>query len=318
MKLVVLDGYTTTRDGLEWNNLKKYGELETYDWTTPEELMGRAKDADALFTNKVKLGREAFSALPKLKYIGLLCTGKDSVDTEAADEFGIKVTNVPAYAEHSVPQLAFALILELCYGIRDHVDYVMADKKWSSHGYNTYWLKPLIGLEGKKLGVVGMGSIGRNVARIGQAFGMKVIAYDVIRSNLPDVEWASVEEVIRSSDFLSLNCHLTKDTEKMINQRTLAMMKPTAYLINTSRGGLVDEAALIDALNNGVIAGAGLDVIELEPPRADDPLFETKNLIITPHIGWATLEARQKIIKIVEDNFSEFYNDYRLGEAGKK
>ncbi len=314
MKLVVLDGYTTTRDGLNWDNLKKYGELMVHDWTEPSQVMEFAKDATALFTNKVKLDRAIISALPELKYIGILCTGTDCVELEAAKELGIEVTNVPSYAQYSVPQLAFALILELCYNIREHVDSVMKEQLWSKQKYNTYWLKPLTGLESRTLGVIGMGKIGRNTAAIGQAFGMNVIAYDVFHCDMPNIRWGSIEEVIRESDVISLHCPLTPETDKLINKRTLSMMKPTAFLINTSRGGLVNEADLIEALDNGTIAGAGLDVICHEPPHENDPMFSCKNLIITPHIGWATLEARSRIINIVEENFKAFLQKNGLWE----
>lgn len=306
MKLVVLDSYTTTRDGLTWDCLKKYGDLEVYDWTTPEQLMERAQGADALFSNKVKISRETMLALPSLKYIGLLSTGMDHVDLDAAAELGIKVTNVPSYAQNSVPQLTFALILELCYSIRDHVDSVMKEKAWSNQEYNTYWTRPLIGLAGKTLGVIGMGKIGRNAAAIGQAFGMNILAYDVFQQDIPGVKWETIENILKESDFISLHCPLTKETDKLINKETLKLVKPTAYIVNTSRGGLIDEPALIEALNEGRLAGAGLDVMMHEPPQADDPLLTTKNLLITPHIGWATLEARSKIISIVEENLKAF------------
>ncbi len=306
MKLVVMDGFTTIRDGLNWDCLKKFGELETYDWTDPEDVLERAKDADAVFTNKVRFGRKEMEALPKLKYIGALSTGMDHIDSEAAKELGIAVTNVPAYAQRSVPQLAFALLLELCYGIRDHVDSVMKEHEWAKQTFNSYWLRPLIGLEGKTLGVVGMGKIGQNVAEIGKAFGMKIVAYDVYHADIPYVEWMEVEDLLKVSDVVSLHCPLLPSTENLINERTLKLMKPTAMIINTSRGGLIDEAALIKALENGELAGAGLDVIKTEPPREDDPLYTTKNVIITPHIGWATLEARQRIITTVEKNYSDF------------
>lgn len=306
MNIVILDGYTTNPGDLDWKPLESLGQLTAYGFTTPEQVLERLRGADVAITNKVKLGPAEMDALPKLKYIGILATGMDCIDLPAARQRGITVTNVPVYANYSVSQLAIALMLEMCYSIEKHSRSVTEDKYWSSYPYNSYWLKPLVGLHGKTLGVVGMGRIGRQTASIGLAFGMKILAFDVFHSEIPGVEWTDVDTLLQESDFVSLHCPLTEETRGMINAESLRKMKKSACLINTSRGPLIKSTDLAEALNDGVIAGAALDVLEKEPPAADDPLLTAKNIIITPHIGWATLEARGTLISEVAENIAAF------------
>jgi len=244
--------------------------------------------------------------LPDLRYIGIMATGVDQVDHAAAKEMGITVTYVPSYANHSVAQLTFALLLELYYNINAHHRSIVNDKVWSSQAFNSYWLKPLEGLYGKTIGIIGMGKIGEQVSKIARAFDMEVLAYDVIKRNLADVEWVELEDLLSRSDVVTTHCPLLDSTRGFINKTSLSMMKKTAYFINTSRGPLVVEEDLADALNEGVIAGAGLDVLGVEPPAPDNPLFSAKNIVITPHIGWATIQSRSALISEVASNYAAF------------
>jgi glycerate dehydrogenase len=306
MKLVILDGYTTNPGDLSWLTMERFGELSVYDWTEPEDITKRLIGAQAVFVNKVKLTAEHMTALPELKYIGILATGSDGIDLTASKECGITVTNVPVYANYSVAQLTFALILELCYRIDLHNRSIVEDHYWSKQIYNSYWLKPLIGLNSKILGIIGMGKIGERVAAIGNALGMIILAYDVYPRDLPNVRWVNLEELLKTSDVVTIHCPLLDSTQGLINKDTLALMKPTAFFINTSRGRLMVDEDVADALNNGIIAGAGLDVLGSEPPDINNPLLSAKNVIITPHIGWATVEARSQLIKIAEENFENY------------
>jgi len=308
MKLVVLDGFTANPGDLDWKALEKIGELSVYDSTEPGEVLERLQGADVAITNKVRMTEEIMAALPDLKYIGILATGTDCVDLAAAKKRGIVVTNVPAYSNHSVAQLTFALILELCHRVDRHNQSVTQEKFWSRQPYNSYWLNPLTELYGKTLGVIGTGKIGQRVIAIGKAFGMNVVVYSRTKRDIPDVTWLTLEELLRTSDVVSINCPLTEVTRGMINRETLGMMKRSAFFINTSRGPLMVDQDLADALNNGVIAGAGLDVLGKEPPEIDNPLLNAKNVIITPHIGWATMEARRRLIDITADNIAAFIN----------
>lgn len=306
MKMVILDGYLTNPGDLDWSELERLGDLSVYDTTEYEQVVERLKGATVAFTNKVRLTGEHFKELPELKYIGVIATGFDTVDLKAAKENGIVVTNVPTYAASSVPQLTFALILELCFRISKHSKSVTEDMVWSNSRFSSYWLNPLVGLEGKTLGVVGMGRIGQRTANIGLAFGMKILAYDVFKRDLPNIKWAELDELLRSSDVVALHCPLIENTRGMINKNKLALMKQSAFLINTSRGSLVVDQDLADALNRGEVAGAGLDVLGSEPPQRDNPLLRAKNVVITPHIGWATLDARKNLIHIATENFKAF------------
>jgi glycerate dehydrogenase len=306
MKIVVLDGYTTNPGDLDWSALERLGETVIYDKTEKDEIVPRSREAQAVITNKVPLTADILSQLPKLQYIGILATGMDHVDLKAAEDRGIRVANIPAYADRAVSQLAFALILELCYRIDLHHRSIVDEFYWSTQPYNSYWLQPLIGLDGKTLGIIGMGKIGQRVAVIGTAFGMHVIAYDLFPHEYPNVQFVTMEELLQTADFVTLHCPLIEATSGMINKKTLAMMKSSAYLINTSRGGLVVEEDLADALNSGRLAGAGLDVLSQEPPMKDYPLLHAKNCILTPHIGWATTNARAGLIRQTADALEAF------------
>ncbi|MDR0587185.1 MAG: D-2-hydroxyacid dehydrogenase [Treponema sp.] len=312
MEIVVLDGHTTNPGDLDWSALERLGETVIYDNTETDEIVPRAKKAQAIITNKVPLTADILSQLPRLQYIGILATGIDHVDVNAAQARGIRVTNVPLYANHSVSQLAFALILELCYRIDLHHHSIVNEFLWTSQPYNSYWLQPLIGLDGKTLGIIGLGKIGQRMAAIGTTFGMRIVAFDMFRYEYPAVKWMTFEELLKTSDFITLHCPLTESTYGMINKKTLAMMKSGTYLVNTSRGGLVVDQDLADALNSGHLAGAGLDVLSQEPPKKDHPLLHAKNCILTPHIGWATTNARAQLIRQVADNLEAFIQGIEL------
>jgi glycerate dehydrogenase len=306
VKIVVLDGYTTNPGDLDWSVLEHLGETIVYDKTEKDEIVPRAGEAQAVITNKVPLTADILFQLPRLQYIGILATGTDHIDLKAAAARGILVTNVPLYANYSVSQLTFALILELCYRIDLHHRSIVDEFHWSTQAYNSYWLQPLIGLDGKTLGIIGLGKIGQRVAAIGTAFGMNIIAYDLFPCAHPNVQFVTPEELLRTADFVTLHCPLIETSSGMINKKTLAMMKPDAYLINTSRGDLVVEQDLADALNSGHLAGAGLDVLSREPPLKDHPLLHAKNCILTPHIGWATIDARAWLIRQAAENLKAF------------
>ena len=306
MKIVILDGYTTNPGDLSWSPLEALGDVTAYEGTRPNEIIERAHEADAVILNKVRMGAVEFDALPRLKYIGVLATGYDAVDVAEAAKRGITVTNVPGYASRSVAQLAFALILELCMQPALHSTRIKDEQLWCKQRFGTFWLTPLVGLEGKTLGIIGFGQIGREVARIGRAFGMCIIARGAAEQSNDEAQRMPIEELMRVSDIVSLHCPLFPETKGMIYRGLLELMKPTAFFINTSRGLLVAEQDLADALNHDIIAGAGLDVLAVEPPTEDNPLLHAKNTIITPHIGWATIEARQALINQVAANYEAF------------
>lgn len=302
MQIVVLDGYTLNPGDLSWDELKTLGSTRIYDRSLPEEVIPRSKEAEIVLTNKVLLLREVIGQLPRLKYIGVLATGYNIVDTQAARERGIRVSNVPTYGSASVAQMAFAHLLNLTQHVAYHAQTV-AKGRWSKSEDWCYWDHPLLELAGKTMGIVGFGRIGQATARIALAFGMSVLAYDPQPlAPTPGVSAVDLETLFRQSDVVSLHCPLTPATERLVNRQRLATMKPSAYLINTSRGGLVDEAALAATLNSGQLAGAGLDVLSIEPPQMDNPLLSAKNCFITPHIAWATQAARQRLLGIAVDN----------------
>ena len=289
---------------LDWSGLRAIDPgLVTYDATAPERVVERAKDAEILLVNKVKLTREVLEQLPALRYVGVLATGYDNVDCAAAREKGVVVTNVPGYSTDSVAQLVFALLLELCHQTGHHSDTVKAGR-WANQPYYCYWDSPLIELAGKTMGIFGLGKIGRRTAQIAQAFGMKVIACSRTKKDVPGVTWVGFDELLRESDVLSLSSPLTDQTRGLINKDALSKMKKTAFLINTSRGGLLVEQDVREALDAGVIAGAAVDVLSTEPPKADNPLIGAKNIVITPHIAWATTEARTRLLEIVRGNIA--------------
>lgn len=307
MKIVVLDGYTLNPGDLTWDGLAELGELTVYDRTPPEETVARAQGAEILYTNKVILSREVLDHLPELRFIGVLATGYNVVDITAATERGITVTNIPAYSTPSVAQLVFAHILNFSNRVELHATEVR-NGKWTGYRDFCYQSTPQTEITGKTLGIIGFGKIGRNVAEIAHAFGMKILFQN--RSHKNDAPaWArqvSLEELFRESDFLSLNCPLTPENKEFVNRKLLSLMKPSAFLINTGRGPLIHEADLAEALNKGIIAGAGLDVLTTEPPHPHNPLLTARNCFITPHMAWATLEARTRLMTIAAENLKNF------------
>jgi len=306
MNLVVLDGFTLNPGDLNWEELQSLGACAIYDRTRPPELLRRAADADILLTNKTELTAGHLQNLPRLKYIGVLATGTNVVDLAAARARGIPVTNVPAYGTKSVAQMTLALLLELAQHAGHHAQTVR-EGRWTRSPEWCYWDFPLLELDGLTLGVVGLGRIGRAVSELGAAFGMSVLACSPTASAAPPcVRLVELETLFRESDVVSLHCPLTPQTANLVNARRLALMKPTAILLNTSRGALVDEPALAEALNSGRLAGAALDVLSREPPPADNPLLTARNCLITPHLAWATRAARSRLMKAAVENIRAF------------
>lgn len=299
LRIVVLDGHTLNPGDLSWSALEELGSCSIYDRTPASEIISRSRDADILLTNKTPLQATTLAACPKLRCIGVLATGYNVVDTVAARDRIITVTNVPAYGTASVAQHTFALLLELARGTGHHAGTVRSGC-WSSSVDWSYWDTPQLELDGLVLGIVGGGRIGQTVANLGRAFGMEVRF--ATREGGP----AELESVLRAADVVSLHCPLTADTKHLINEETLGWMKPTSFLINTSRGALIDETALATALNVGQIAGAGLDVLSLEPPPADLPLLQARHCLITPHLAWATSAARTRLMRVAVDNVRAF------------
>ena len=282
MKIVVLDGHTLNPGDLSWGALEALGELTVHDRTAPEAAVARAAGAELVLTNKTVLGRSELEALPALRYVGVLATGYNVVDTQTAKERGVVVTNVPAYSTPSVVQLTFALLFELTHRVGHHSNQVRAGR-WAASPDFSFWDGPLLELEGLTLGIVGYGNIGRAVARVGRAFGMRVLVHT--RNPLaraPGVKFTDLETVLGKSDVVTLHCPLTSATEGLMNTQRLALLKPTAFLLNAGRGPLVDEEALAEALNAGRLAGAGLDVLSKEPPLAANPLLTARNCVLTP------------------------------------
>ena len=307
MNIVVLDGYTLNPGDLTWKDLESLGPCTVYDRSAPEEVVPRAKDAEIILTNKTVLSSDTIKQLPKMKYIGVLATGYNIVDIEAARDIDIPVTNVPTYSTQSVAQIVFAHLLNLAHHAAHHAQTVRSGR-WTSSPDFCYWDTPLIELAGLTMGIIGFGRIGQATAKLALAFGMNVIFYDIAEpSNIPQgCQPAEMDDIFRTSDVISLHCPLTSDTEKIINTERLELMKKTAFLINTSRGPLVDEQALAEALNNETIAGASLDVLSEEPPGENNPLLTARNCYITPHIAWATLAARKRLLQVAVDNVASF------------
>lgn len=307
MKIVVLDGFTLNPGDLNWDELKSLGDCEIHDRTPPQEVLTRAADAEIVLTNKTVLTREQIQSLPRLKCIGVLATGTNIVDVLAARERNIPVTNVPAYGTKSVAQMTLALLLELTQHAGHHAQTVR-EGRWTRSADWCYWDRPLMELDGLTMGIVGFGRIGRAVGALAAAFGMKILAHSRSQPQSPpsSVLFVGLETLFRKSDVVSLHCPLTAETKQLVNADRLAWMKPSAFLLNTSRGPLIDEPALADALNAGKIAGAGLDVLSVEPPPADNPLLTTRNCLITPHIAWATRAARSRLMQIAVANIRAF------------
>ena len=307
MKIVILDGYTAQPDDLSWEALEEIGELTVYDRTSPKETVERAKDADIVLTNKVCLRRPEIEQLPKLKYIGVLATGYNVVDIEAASEHGIVVTNVPAYSTESVAQMVFAHLLTITNRV-EHYTMKNRDGAWTACPDFCYWDTPLTELTGKTFGIVGLGNIGQRVAAIAQAFGMRVVVYtSKAADQLPSgLEKRTMDELLKENDVVSLHCPLTPDTHHLMNSQTLQMMKPSAILINTGRGPLVCDQDVADALKANRLRAYCADVLTEEPPKADNPLLSCENAFVTPHIAWATTEARARLIDVAIGNIKKF------------
>ena len=309
MKIVILDGYTANPGDMSWKELEELGTLAVYDRTRPEETVARAADAEIILTNKVIISREVMAQLPLLKYIGVLATGYNVVDIEAAHERGIIVTNVPAYSTESVAQMVFAHLLTVT-NRTEHYAIQNRKGRWTSNSDFCYWDFPHMELAGKTFGIVGLGNIGRRVAEIALAFGMQVKALTSKSANvLPaGIEKVDMEELLASSDVISLHCPLTDSTRHLINRETLQHMKPSAILINTGRGPLVDDQAVASALAEEQLAAFCADVLTEEPPKVDNPLLSQPNAFITPHIAWATEEARSRLLQVAISNVRAFLN----------
>ena len=306
-KIVILDGYAANPGDLSWEEMKQLGECTIHDRTAPAEVLERAQGAEVLLTNKTILNAEALHALPSLRYIGVLATGYNIVDTAAARERGIVVTNIPSYSTDSVAQMVFAHLLNICQQVQHHSEEVRRGR-WTASPDFCFWDTPLIELAGKKIGIVGLGHTGMKTARIALAFGMEVCAF-TSKSALqlpPEIKKMELDELFAECDVVSLHCPLTPDTREIANARRLGLMKPTAILINTGRGPLVNEQDLADALNAGRIYAAGLDVLSQEPPRAGNPLLTARHCYITPHIAWASTAARERLMRIAVDNVKAY------------
>jgi glycerate dehydrogenase len=306
MKIVVLDGYVLNPGDLSWDGIKELGNCTIYDRTPAELTVKRAKGAEAIFTNKVVLNKEIITQLPDVKFIGVLATGYNVVDTVAAGNVGIVVTNIPAYSTASVAQMVFSHILNFVQNVGVHAQSVAAGE-WAASIDFAYWKTPQTELAGKTLGIIGFGEIGQAVAKIGLAFGMKVSFNNRSKKDTElEASQVDLETLLAESDFISINCPLTPENTGFINKETIEKMKPTVFLVNTGRGPLINEQDLADALNSGRIAGAGLDVLSVEPARPDNPLPKAKNCFITPHIAWATFEARTRLMNIATENLKSF------------
>ncbi len=308
MKIVALDGYTLNPGDLSWDEFGALGELTVYDRTPADAIIERIGDAELVVINKTPITRSTLDACPKLRYVGVLATGYNVVDLAAAKEKGVVVTNIPTYGTSAVAQMAIALLLELCHHVGHHSEAVH-DGRWSSNIEWCFWDYPLVELAGKTMGIIGFGRIGQNTAVIAQALGMKVLAFDEFKN--PALEsatcaYASLDELLATSDVISLHCPLFPSTTGIINKDTIAKMKDGVFLINTSRGPLVVERDLRDALDSGKVAGAAVDVVSSEPIKEDNPLLGAKNCIITPHIAWAPRESRQRLMDIAVDNLAAF------------
>jgi glycerate dehydrogenase len=308
MKLVVLDGYCLNPGDLSWAALDSVADVEVYDRTADDEVLARAAGADMVLTNKAPLTAATLAQLPALKFIGVLATGYNIVDVAAARARGIVVSNIPTYGTASVAQFAIALLLELCHRVGWH-SWAVSRGDWSKNPDWSFWLSPLVELSGKTLGIVGFGRIGRQTAAVAHALGMRIVATDSVRTNPPDYagfEWLTADRLLVEADVVSLHCPLTAENKGIINRTRLETMKPSAFLINTSRGPLIVDQDLADALNSGIIAGAALDVLSLEPPPPANPLLQARNCIVTPHIAWATKEARTRLLQIAVENVRAF------------
>ena len=312
MKIVVLDGYTENPGDLSWEGLEQLGDLIVYDRIPydTDSVVSHIGDAEAIYVNKVPVTREVLDACPALRFIGVLATGYNVVDTEAAKEKGITVCNIPSYGTDAVGQFAIALLLEICHHIGHHSQAVL-EGRWSSNPDWCFWDYPLIELAGKTMGIIGFGRIGQCTGRIAQALGMKVLAYDAYKN--PELEsdtcrYAELEELLQTADVISLHCPLFPETQGIINKDNIAKMKDGVIILNNSRGPLIVEEDLAEALKSGKVAAAGLDVVSTEPIKTDNPLLGAPNCIITPHISWASKESRQRLMNFAVDNLVQYLN----------
>ncbi|SFD32627.1 D-2-hydroxyacid dehydrogenase [Algibacter pectinivorans] len=321
MKIVVLDGYTLNPGDLSWDGIEQFGDVVVFDRTAnnTKEIVKHIGNAEIVFTNKTPLSKEVLQQVPQLKYIGVLATGYNVVDVNTAKTMGITVTNVPTYGTQAVAQFTMALLLELCHNVGSHAAAVM-DGEWTKSKDFCFWNSPLIELDGKTLGIIGFGKIGQATARIAQAFGLKIVAYN--RSKNPDLEsetcrYVSLDELLELSDIISLHCPQTDVTAGIINKTNIAKMKDGVMIINTSRGGLIVEDHLKDALNSGKVAGAAVDVVSSEPIKADNPLLSAKNCIITPHIAWASKASRSRLMQTAVDNLKSYLEGKPINVVNK-
>jgi glycerate dehydrogenase len=308
MKIVVLDGYALNPGDLSWAGFEKFGKFAVHARTPPEKIVEFIDDADAVIVNKVQISREILNACTTIKYIGVLATGYNVVDVAAAKEKNVVVTNIPTYGTAAVAQMAIALLLELCHHVGAHSDSVRAGD-WTKNIDWCYWNFPLVELAGKTIGIIGFGRIGQATGVIAQAFGMNILAFD--ERPIPSLitnscKYAALDEVLVQSDVISLHCPLAPSTQGMINKSSITIMKDGVFIINTSRGPLIVEQNLADALNDGKVGGAALDVVSVEPIKSDNPLLGAKNCLITPHIAWAPRESRQRLMDIAVDNLGAF------------
>ncbi len=302
MKIVILDGFTANPGDLDWSGLEALGELKVYERTPPELVLERVGDAEIVYTNKTVLSRELLSAMPNVRFVGVLATGYNIVDVEAAKELGITVCNVPAYSTDAVAQLVFALLLEICHHVGHHSEAVHAGR-WSASPDFCFWDYPLIELAGKTMGIIGYGRIGRKTAQLARAFGMRVIAYS---THAKDEEIVPLDTLLAESDVISLHCPLFPETRDMIRAETIAKMKDGVIIINTARGPLINEADMREALISGKVYAAAMDVVSAEPIKEDNPLLGLPNCIMTPHIAWAPKESRIRLINVATENLRAF------------
>ena len=319
MKIVVLDGYTLNPGDISWSKLEKLGEVKVYDRTPTDKILERVGDAEIVYTNKTPLSREIFEKAAQIKFVGVLATGYNIVDTKAARDHGVVVANVPTYGTASVAQFTIALLLEVCHHIGAHSTEV---KKgiWSKCPDFCFWNYPLIELAGKTMGIIGFGRIGQAVAKIAMALGMNVLAYDEYQNKSLEsaaLKYTSLDELLSKSDVISLHCPLFENTKGIINMESIAKMKDGAILINTSRGPLIAEKDLAEALNCNKLAGAAIDVVSEEPVKMDNPLMNAKNCIITPHIAWAPKESRERLMNIAVDNLEAFLKGSPINVVNK-
>ncbi|MEO7046278.1 MAG: D-2-hydroxyacid dehydrogenase [Ferruginibacter sp.] len=309
MKIVVLDAYALNPGDLSWSQLEALGETDIYERSSATETPQRIADADIVLTNKALLTEDIINNAARLQYIGVMATGYNIVDVNAAHKRNITVSNVPSYSTVSVAQLTFAIMLELCVHTSLYAESVR-NGEWPRSKDFSYHLLPIMELQNKTIGIIGLGQIGKAVAKIALAFGMKVLASHKHpeRDRMEGVEFTDEATCFREADFVTLHCPLNDQNKEFVNRELLEIIKPSAYLINTSRGPLINEQDLADALNNSIIAGAGLDVLSSEPPAANNPLLHAKNCLITPHIAWATFEARSRLMQVLTDNVAAFIN----------